>query len=408
MKVLFIANNEISFNPRLLKAADVIIDNGGEVYVFNPVVGIGTEHDYSRFINSKKWTVFKSDISKRRISSKLRWFFVSALHLLYTKLWDSHKVRFTKKYYLNKGLIGAKIDKLPYDYIYINLVDNLPYAVKLKNRLGSKLIYDSQEHFVGQYQKYDKKKLNWVKQVESEFSKEIDILVATTNAMKTRLLQDYRLSVPAFRVRNVPSVRMLQQRRKSSVELVPDYTYLVWHGMTIYLENTRGVHILVQSIAKCKSKVKLVLQGIITSEQSKILETYIKKYNLKNKILLVPPASTYEIVDSIKGYHIGLIGELPEEDNQLLTSSNKLFDYINAGLPVIAPDLPGLNETVKDLDLGLIYKAGDVSALAEAIDLLISNKEMYRRFKENCIDKSSTELIWEKDFSSVWTHMNMN
>lgn len=406
MKVLIICNNEICYNPRLLKAADYLSAKGVEVHIFNPVTGAASQKIYNDVKQNSPWKIIENDISKRTKLSYYKWAYVSILHKLYTQLWDKYGYRPAFAKYMNKGLILNNINlNGKYDFIMVNLVDNLPYAAKVKQRSGGKIIYDSQEYFVGQYQKYEKEKLNWVTKAERDFIPDVDILITTTNVMKDRLFNDYKLSIPAFRVRNTPSAKMLASAKKKG-QSSNEALKLVWHGMGIYLNNTRGVHILVQAIGKCKQNVLLTLQGLLPDSQKEILDGYIRTLGIENKIVVVPPADPYDIVGSITKYDVGLIGELPEEDNQRLTSSNKLFDYLNAGLAVITSDLPGLNETVKDMSLGLSYQAGNINELAAAIDKLAEDRHLLNELKERSLKASQQELFWEKDYDNVWNAMN--
>lgn len=405
MKVLIICNNEICYNPRLLKAADYLSARGVEVHVYNPVTGAASEKIYNDVKQSSHWKIIENDISKRSRRSYYKWAYVSVLHKLYTRLWDkfNYKPAFVK--YMNKGLILNNINlNIKYNFIMVNLIDNLPYAAKIKRRSGGKIVYDSQEYFVGQYQKYEKEKLDWVTKAEKDFISDVDILITTTNVMRERLFADYKLSIPAFRVRNTPSAKMLASARNEQTQ--GDALKLVWHGMGIYLNNTRGVHILVQAIGKCKQNVLLTLQGLLPDSQKQILDGYVKTLGIENKIAIVPPADPYDIVGSIRKYDVGLIGELPEEDNQRLTSSNKLFDYLNAGLAVVASDLPGLNETVRDMNLGLTYEPGNIDALAAAIDKLAEDRQLLNELKDRSLKASQQELFWEYDYENVWNAMS--
>ncbi len=407
MRILIISKNEICYNPRLLKAADYLSEKGCDIEIFNPIVGIATKKIYDESIQGKNWKILENDISKRSFFSKSKWLVVSVLHSALSKLQTKFKGRIAFDAFLNKGLLFNGINsKRKYDWIIINLVDNLPFAAKLKTTTGAKLIYDSQEYFVGQYQKYAKSELDWVITAEKNFIHEADIVISTTAVMGDRLKKDYNLKAPVVRVRNVPSRHMLKHETLINSELPTKDLKLIWHGMGIYFNNTRGVHILVQALSKVKSNVHLTLQGTLNTVQQNILKEYIKQYNLQDKISVRPPADPYKIVESLKGFDIGLIGELPEEDNQKLTSSNKLFDYINAGLAVIASDLPGLRETVSDFNVGQLYTSGNIDELAKAIDLLANNRELLKSYQENSKSVSARELFWENDFVNVWNIIN--
>lgn len=404
MKVLIISKNEISYNPRLLKAADFFSDQNCSVTIFNPLTGLASKEIYNSTIIGKNWEVIENDIRKDKLTNSFNWLYVSVTHKILFLVYKVFKSGYVFERLYNKGLIGNKISlRTKYDYVYINLVDNLPFAAKIKKRTRCKIIYDSQEYFVGQYKKYDKDSFDWVVKSERLFIKDVDILLAPTDVMKERLVADYKLSIPCFRVRNLPSKRMLSATIPAKLD--PQFTYLVWHGMSIYLDNARGVHLLIQALAKSTSNVKLVLQGVINNRQKAILNNYISKLQLEGKIILMPPADPYSIVPSLRHYDIGVIGEIPEEDNQKLTSSNKLFDYINAGLAVIVPDLVGLTETVIHYKSGLIYEPGNTHALALCIDKLANNRQMLSDLKTNAVEVSAKELSWEHDFSPVWDCM---
>jgi glycosyltransferase involved in cell wall biosynthesis len=240
-------------------------------------------------------------------------------------------------------------------------------------------------------------------EAEKENINQVDILIATTNAMKDQLEKDYQLTIPSLRVRNVPSEKMLPKATNKIKN--EDVVYLVWHGMTIFLENARGVHFLLEAVARANANVQLVLQGFINEEQKVLLNKYITRLSLDGKVILKPAAHPYEIISSLTNYDIGLIGELAEEDNQRLTSSNKLFDYLHAGLAVIAPDLPGLNETIKENGIGLTYSVADVDSLARAIESLASDKQLLFEYKGKAYKTATEEMSWEKEYSVVWEKM---
>jgi len=407
LKILILAPNEICYNPRLLKAADYFLDKGCEVTVFNPITGIAKPEVYQHAVLGKKWNLIEYDISKRNLFSLTNWIYASVVNKIISFLWKKFGSTIGFKYYLNKGLIGAgKKPAGDFDFMLINLVDNLPFASMLKQKNGAKLIYDSQEYFKGQYAKYSKPLRDWVVRAESLNIGSVDILIATTTVMLNQLISDYQLKGPSLRVRNLPSGRMLVKppntnQNKDTAEPVR----LIWHGMTIYFNNTRGVHILLKAVALCKSNVHLVLQGLITEEQLKIFESYKSELKLQGKVSILPPADPYSIVHSLSKYDIGLIGELAQEDNQMLTSSNKLFDFLNAGLTVIASEMPGLNETINEYQVGFSYPPGNYSKMAEIIDTLAENKTLLHEMKKRALEISAKELFWEKDYNRLWDIM---
>ncbi len=64
-------------------------------------------------------------------------------------------------------------------------------------------------------------------------------------------------------------------------------------------------------------------------------------------------------------------------------NSNRLFEYMYCGLPVIAEDLPGPRTVVQDSDCGLVIDSSRPEAIAEAFIYLVRNPEECRRYGEN-------------------------
>ena len=53
----------------------------------------------------------------------------------------------------------------------------------------------------------------------------------------------------------------------------------------IFLNNRRGLHVIIEAVAKCKSNVELYLQGNLNTKQEKLLVDYVNKFNLVIEIM---------------------------------------------------------------------------------------------------------------------------
>jgi glycosyltransferase involved in cell wall biosynthesis len=403
MRVLLVSPSEICYNPRLLKAADYFFSKGAGVIVYNARIGLADDKVYESVKTGRKWKIVENDIDKRTPLSRLRWLYSSLVHKLAVEL-------FKRKIYvgrlvphvLNKGyvLVPRSLKKEKFDYILIHLVDSLPFAARLKKKTGARLIYDCQEYFKGQYETEGPFKSGWVNYAQDKYVSDVDIVLATTNVMLQRLRQEFSGPGSYFRVRNTPVKKTPQDSPEAGPRLK-----IIWHGFTIIPKNIRGVHILLEAIANSSAGVELFLQGSITDINRKVLEEMVKKMGIADRVFLREPAHPDEIVQSLAGYDIGAVGELAVQDNQKLTSSNKLFEYINAALAVLVPDLPGLSETVNEYGVGLLYEQGDSKSLAAKIDELHADRLLLQRLKQASAKAAETELFWENDYKNVWATM---
>lgn len=402
MKILILVQSEVCYHPRLLKAGDYFRQNNCEVYLYNTIIGLASKRVYQSVIRKRNWKIFERDISKNNFPSKLRWLIASVF--LKVNVFIAKKtgwyLSFTHGLTKSFLFFPNELKKIKFDYILINLVDALPFATILAKKTGANVIYDSQEYFKGQYAQFNLLQYNWVTKAETMFVKECPIILATTNVMKNKLKKEFGVNANFYRVRNVPiKANYISQ---SSDELV---LKLVWHGLNIVPENIRGVQILIAAVSLCKTPVHLYLQGNISMANIDLLRKKLAQLNITNKVTVIPSANPDRIVESLGGYDIGLAGELAAEENQQLTSSNKLFEYIAAGMAVIMPNLPGLAETVNEFENGILYEQGSAADLANAIDLLNNNRNLLQEFKLASLDASENELFWENDMRLVFQKM---
>ena len=80
--------------------------------------------------------------------------------------------------------------------------------------------------------------------------------------------------------------------------------------------------------------------------------------------------------------------------NYLYALPNKLFDYIQAHVPVIVSDLPGMKQIVEKYGAGMVSDTHDPVRLAGIINEMMVNDEKRMVWKKN-LRKAAKELSWE-------------
>ena len=81
---------------------------------------------------------------------------------------------------------------------------------------------------------------------------------------------------------------------------------------------------------------------------------------------------------------------LPLPDNLMaryFTSPLKLFDYMAAGAPIVASDLPTVREVLADGDNALLVPPEDPDALAAAIGRLLVNPGLADRLRRTAYEQ---------------------
>jgi glycosyltransferase involved in cell wall biosynthesis len=85
------------------------------------------------------------------------------------------------------------------------------------------------------------------------------------------------------------------------------------------------------------------------------------------------------VADELRAARIALL-PLPDEPvARYFTSPLKLFDYMGAGLPIVASDLPALREVLRQEDNALLARPGNPDAFAEAVRRLLHEPALAER-----------------------------
>ena len=113
------------------------------------------------------------------------------------------------------------------------------------------------------------------------------------------------------------------------------------------------------------------------------------------KVFFLDPVPYDMVLDVAAGADVG--ASLLEDTclNHRLALPNKLFEYLNAGLPTIVSDFPELGRVVKDFDVGLAVDPSSPDAVAEAIQRMVDNEPERLRWKSNT-SKVSETFSWSR------------
>ena len=75
---------------------------------------------------------------------------------------------------------------------------------------------------------------------------------------------------------------------------------------------------------------------------------------------------------------------------------NKLFDYIQAQIPVLVSDMPEMVAIVKNYGVGRIVNSVNPKELAEVFNEMLNDESMKKQWKIN-LAKAAMELCWENE-----------
>ena len=86
----------------------------------------------------------------------------------------------------------------------------------------------------------------------------------------------------------------------------------------------------------------------------------------------------------------------PSTLNHRLTTPNKLFEAMAAGVPAVASDLPGMAPIVRETGCGVLVDPADPRAIAAGIqEVLDLPADQWLAWSERCLEAAHSTYNWE-------------
>ncbi len=177
---------------------------------------------------------------------------------------------------------------------------------------------------------------------------------------------DADFGVPSARVvpvRNYVLPQPVEPRRHA-----PGPVTLVHAGV---LGRTRGALQMVEALALAPLDTRLRLIGRFTDDSAAAFHTRASALGIADRIEDAGWLPQERLPAALAACDIGLVAFQPVDRNHRLALPHKLFDYMLAGLPVIAPDFaPETAAVVREAGCGLLVDTADPRAIAQAVAAL--------------------------------------
>lgn len=125
------------------------------------------------------------------------------------------------------------------------------------------------------------------------------------------------------------------------------------------------------------------------------LESLTAELGLSDKVHFTGPIRYEKIPELLKACDI-FVGT-----NELTNMSMPPCEALLCGLPVVAFDVAGTSETIRDGINGLLVEDGDLDGLAAAIEKLITDRDLTAKLGEGALETARTDLMsWDERISN--------
>ena len=121
---------------------------------------------------------------------------------------------------------------------------------------------------------------------------------------------------------------------------------------------------------------------------------------LEDKVMFKPKMPYEELMGYTRNADLGLSFDKDISLNYRYSLPNKLFDYIQAEIPVLCSNLIEVANVVTTWDIGTIIESHDPIHIAKKINEILKNDNQLKVWKQN-LSKASKELCWEKEETAL-------
>ena len=213
---------------------------------------------------------------------------------------------------------------------------------------------------------------------------------ATSDSMASALADAYGCPRPMV-LRNTfplqPRSRVDDPRDRS----VPAF---VWFSQTV--GPGRGLELFLAAWARTTTPSEVYLLGDVRPDYRQHLLGRLPP-SRQAALKFIAPVPPDDLPAKLAEFDVGLALEPHWPLNRDVTIANKIFQYLNAGLAVVATDTAGQTEVMQAVpDCGLLVQAHETTRLAGQLDALVSSRDRLRSYQSAARTAAVTRFNWEQ------------
>ncbi|MFN8771283.1 MAG: glycosyltransferase family 4 protein [Neisseriaceae bacterium] len=281
--------------------------------------------------------------------------------------------RFSRIFYTTKQ-IYRKVLELNPDIVHFHDPELMLVGVKL-SKLGYKVIYDVHEDLPKQVM--SKSWIpNYIRPIISKIVTYIEKLCSSkfTGIIAATSIIANRFNKYNNNVRVIHNYPLLSEMANTNTNWDKRDSSLCYIGS---ISKTRGIEPLIMSLEM--SKLKLELAGIFSDDLSITRLSKLPGYQYVNYNGILNRQEVAELLSKVK---VGIVTLLPTL-SYVESLPIKLFEYMLAGIPVIASDFKLWREIIMSHKCGILVNPKDSNEVASACELLLNDQSLAKQMGEN-------------------------
>jgi len=278
------------------------------------------------------------------------------------------------------------------DVFVANDLPMLPVAKRLADMCGAKLVYDSHELYCEQeFSAHEKRR--WA-EIEAKYIGDCDTVITVNQSIASELerrygINDVRVIYNAERPFETP---VISRHFHEKFLLAADKKVLLLQGG---ISAGRNLEVLVNAMRFVKNPfVVLVILG--DGLLLKRLQADAQLNQLSDRVYFHPAAPQKDLLSLTVAADAGVIPYQATCLNNYFCTPNKLFEFIAAGIPILASDLPEIRNMVQGRNIGLVGDMSTPENFARLIDNFFGDGQRLASWRSN-VSAAREHVCWQEE-----------
>ena len=278
------------------------------------------------------------------------------------------------------------------DVLVSNDLDTLPANYLAARIRGAELVHDSHEYYTGVPELEGRPFVKKVwKRIEKYIFPKLRSVYTVNDSIAALYREEYGVDIKV--VKNFP---VLTDRSgftaKTKKELgLPESKKIVLYQGSVNMD--RGLLEAIDAIQQVNDAVLLIVgDGDILEE----VKGRVSALDLSEKVIFRKKVPFHELWNYTFHAHLGISLDKDSNINYKYSLPNKIFDFVHAGVPVLASDLVEIRKIFSRFDIGEMISTHDPAEIAKKINFMLNDMARRKAWTENVV-LASRELCWQNE-----------
>jgi glycosyltransferase involved in cell wall biosynthesis len=276
------------------------------------------------------------------------------------------------------------------DVLVCHNLDAMPLGLRLRERTGCRLLFDSHEpHYYAMWGGGLRMLLPLVERLDLAMARRADAVTVTNTyqekkyksagARVVRIVGNF--TTPACRITRIDPAKF----QDTGTRFGRFGTFFQGVGLEPATEAFR-------QLRARRADVELSLGGRVLQPYQPAFDEQVAK--LRPSVNILGRYDSAMTPDLYARIHVSVLTYPLSRFYRHITPL-KFYDSISNGVPVIMSDIGGLGQVIRTHECGIVVDPEDVEGIRTAMDRLASDRELLRKMSENALAAAEREFSWE-------------